>query len=230
MTSTHDRISRPLCGVLALAICLSGATAVSEESPWHRGARSVHAWHHAPDAEWVYGEAKVEESVPGSYFAVIGFNCGYFGIQELLDGSKVAIFSIWDPGDPFDFGAKADSVEEHLRTKNLYAGEGVMIKRFGGEGTGGQSMMPFDWKIGDVCRFAIHAQRDGDHRVAYTGYLWRDGDWFKMATFSTLQSKGDPAIKGVYSFVEDFRRTPESRAKVRRADFLNFFVKPAGEP
>ena len=221
----HNRLALAVCGAAVLSLC---AVAGAEESPWHRGARSVHAWHPAPDAEWVYGEAKVTQSTPGSYFCVIGFGCGYFGIQELTDGSKVAIFSIWDPGDPFDFGAKADNVDEKIRTKNLYAGAGVAIKRFGGEGTGGQSMMPFDWKIGDVCRFAVHARKDGDHRAAFTGCLWRNGSWFKMATFSTLQSKGDPAIKGVYSFVEDFRRTPESRAKVRRADFLNFFVKPAG--
>ena len=212
----------------AVAVCLAGGMAVAEDSPWHRGARSVHAWHPGPAAEWIYGEVKVSSSVPGSYFSVLGFNCGYFGIQELYDGSKVAIFSIWDPGDPFNFGAKADSVEEHLRTKNLYAGPGVDVSRFGGEGTGGKSMMPFDWKVGDTCRFAVHARRDGDHRAAYTGYLWRDGAWFKMATFSTLQSKGDPAMKGVYSFVEDFRRTAESRQQVRQASFLNFFLKPAG--
>ena len=212
----------------AVAVCLAGGMAVAEDSPWHRGARSVHAWHPGPAAEWIYGEVKVSSSVPGSYFSVLGFTCGYFGIQELYDGSKVAIFSIWDPGDPFNFGAKADSVEEHLRTKNLYAGPGVDVSRFGGEGTGGKSMMPFDWKVGDTCRFAVHARRDGDHRAAYTGYLWRDGAWFKMATFSTLQSKGDPAMKGIYSFVEDFRRTAESRQQVRQASFLNFFLKPAG--
>ena len=219
-----------VCGATAFAICAETAVAkdAAEESRWHRGARSVHAWHPAPDAEWVYGEAKIESSAPGSYFCVVGFKCGYFGIQELFDGKKVAIFSIWDPGDPFDFGAHPDEVDENIRTKNLYAGAGVTVKRFGGEGTGGQSMMPFDWKIGETCRFAVNVRKDGDHRAAFTGYIWRNGSWFKMATFSTLQTKGDPSIRGVYSFVEDFRRKPESRAQVRRADFVNFFVKPVG--
>ena len=103
-----------------------------------------------------------------------------------------------------------------------------MIDRFGGEGTGGKSMMPFDWKIGEPCRFAIHARQDGDYRTAFTGYLFRDGAWFKIATFTTLQTKGAHAIKGVYSFVEDFRRTEESRGQVRRARFTNFFAKPLG--
>ena len=221
--------ARPLSCMLVFALCAAGAAFAEEAvNRFHVGARSVHAWHHAPDAEWIYGEATIEKSTPGSYFCVVGFSCGYFGIQELTDGSKVAIFSIWDPGDPFDFGAKADSVDEKIRTKNLYAGAGVTIRRFGGEGTGGQSMMPFDWKIGETYRFAVNVRKDGDHRAAFTGYLWRDGAWFKMATFSTLQTKGMPAIRRVYSFVEDFRRTPESRKQVRRASFVNFFAKPAG--
>ena len=119
MNRHFDRFSRPLCGLLAFAFTMFGATLFAEEeSPWFRGARSVHAWHNAPDAEWMYGEIKVEESVPGSYFSVIGFKCGYFGIQELLDGSKVAIFSIWDPGDPFDFGARPDRKSTRLNSSH----------------------------------------------------------------------------------------------------------------
>ena len=229
MKRTFDNWLQRSCCIFTLALCIAGtATADEAVNRFHIGARSVHAWHPAPDAECVYGEAKVAKSVPGSYFCVVGFSCGYFGIQELYDGSKVAIFSIWDPGDPFDFGANPEGVDEKIRTKNLYAGEGVKIKRFGGEGPGGQSMMPFDWKIGETYRFAVNVRKDGDHRAAFTGYLYRDGAWFKMATFSTLQTKGNPAIRSVYSFVEDFRRTPESRQQVRRASFVNFFAKPAG--
>ncbi len=224
-----DSWPQRFCCILALAFCMAGiANADEAVDRFHIGARSVHAWHPAPDAEWAYGEATIEKSVPGSYFCAVGFSCGYFGIQELIDGSKVAIFSVWDPGDPFDFAARPDSVDEKIRTRNTYAGEGVKIKRFGGEGTGGQSMMPFEWKIGETCRFAVNVRKDGDHRAAFTGYIYRDGAWFKMATFSTLQTKGDPAIRGIYSFVEDFRRTPESRQQVRRASFANFFAKPAG--
>jgi len=222
-----NRIDRlAVAGIAALALCSAIFSADAAEAIV--AARSVHAWHPAPAAEWMYGEVSVEKSVNGSYFCAIGFSCGYCGIQQLYDGSKVAIFSVWDPGNPFDFGAKADSVDEKIRTKNLYAGEGVTIGRFGGEGTGGKSMMPFDWKIGETYRFAVNVRRDGQNRAAFTGYVYRNGSWFKIATFSTLQTKGDPAIRNVYSFVEDFRRTEESRMQVRRASFLNFFAKPVG--
>ena len=212
----------------ALAVFVSCVAVSAVAAPSPISARSVHMWHPTPAAEWVYGEVTVEKSVPGSYFATIGFSCGYCGIQELINGKKVAIFSVWDPGDPFDFKARPEGVDEKIRTKNLYAGEGVMIDRFGGEGTGGKSMIPFDWKIGEPCRFAIHARQDGDYRTAFTGYIFRDGAWFKMATFSTLQTKGAHAIKSIHSFAEDFRRTEESRSQVRRAKFTNFFAKPLG--
>ena len=208
------------------AALLAAVAGAAQGAP--AAARSVHVWHPAPPAQWVYGEVTVEKSVPGTYFSVIGFDGGYCGVQELYDGSKVAIFSVWDPGDPFDFKARADGVDEKIRTKNLYAGEGVEVGRFGGEGTGGKSMMKFDWKVGEPCRFAVHVRRDGRSRAAFTGYVWRGGAWFKIATFSTLQTKGDPAIRGVFSFVEDFRRNGESARQVRRASFRNFFSRPAG--
>ena len=226
MRFVSDRLSAGLRVAVLLALCVPSMDAAVAGHP--TAARSVHAWHPAPDAQWVYGEVTVEKTVPGSYFSVIGFSCGYCGLQELYDGRRVAIFSVWDPGDQFDFAIKADSVDEKIRTKNLYAGEGVEVSRFGGEGTGGKSMMLFDWKVGETYRFAVHVRKDGARRAAFTGYIWRDGAWFRIATFSTLQTEGEPVIRGVYSFVEDFRRTDESVLQVRRATFLNFFSKPAG--
>ena len=206
------------------ALCIAGV-AQAAEVPVFTAARSVHMWHPAPAAEWVYGEVSVEKSVPGSYFMAIGFSTGYCGIQELFDGSKIAIFSVWDPGDPMDFSAKADSVDEKIRTKVAFAGEGVRIERFGGEGTGGKSTLPFDWKVGETYRFAVNVAKDGDRRTAYTGYVFRDGAWFKIATFSTLAAKGEASVSNVYSFVEDFRRNAKSAGQVRRATFRNFFCK-----
>jgi hypothetical protein len=39
----------------------------------------------------------VGNSVPGSYFMAVGWNTGYFGIQEVSADRKVVIFSVWDP-------------------------------------------------------------------------------------------------------------------------------------
>ena len=222
------KIITPAFGFALLGtLCLAGA-AHAADVPVFTAARSVHAWHPAPPAEWVYGEVSVEKSVPGSYFMAIGFSTGYCGIQELYDGSKIAIFSVWDPGNPMDLTAKADKVDEKIRTKVNFAGEGVNISRFGGEGTGGKSTLPLDWKIGETYRFALNVAKDGDHRTAYTGYIFRDGKWFKIATFSTLAAKGEASIRNIHSFVEDFRRNENSVKQVRRASFLNFFSKAVG--
>ena len=215
-------------GFALFGIMCQAATAQATDIPIFTAARSVHVQHPAPAAEWAYGEVSVEKSAPGSYFMAIGFTTGYCGIQELYDGSKIAIFSVWDPGNPMDFSAKADKVDEKIRTKVNFAGEGVKIERFGGEGTGGKSTFPFDWKIGETYRFAINVAKDGEHRTAYTGYIFRDGKWFKIATFSTLAAKGEASIRGIHSFVEDFRRNENSVKQVRRASFRNFFSKAVG--
>ena len=88
-----------------------------------------------------YNELTVEKSVPGSYFMACGFNHGYFGLQELGNGKKLAIFSIWDPGKQDD----PKAVAEEQRVKLIHQDEKVRVGRFGGEGTGGQSFYDFEW-------------------------------------------------------------------------------------
>ena len=118
-------------------------------------------------------------------------------------------------------------VEE--RVEALFAGEGVRIKRFGGEGTGGQSMMSFPWRIGVTNRFAVQAQVEAD-KTSYTAWLF-DPDktsWNRMATFRTRT--GGKLLRGFYSFVEDFRRDGRSAEQVRRARFGHGWVRnPQGE-
>ena len=44
---------------------------------------------------------------------VCGFDAGYFGLQELGDGKKVLLFSVWDASDKND----PNAVEEEKRVK-----------------------------------------------------------------------------------------------------------------
>ncbi len=81
-----------LASISAFIVC--SATVPAAEP---RAARSVHLGWTAPDADWFCLEMTVQESVPGSYFMACGWNTGYFGIQELSEGRKVVIFSVWDP-------------------------------------------------------------------------------------------------------------------------------------
>src|SRR5262249_18142465 len=97
--------------------------------------RSVHLQYRAPQGTAFYNEIAVEKSAEGTYFCVCGFNQGYYGLQELRDGKKLLIFSVWDPGKQND----PNSVADEQRVTLLYRDEAVRVGRFGNEGTGGQS-------------------------------------------------------------------------------------------
>lgn len=181
--------------------------------------RSVHLRYAAPEGIAFYDELTVQQSARGTYFEACGFDRGYFGIQELADGKKVVLFSVWDPGKQND----PKSVSADRQVKVLSQGDGVRVKRFGGEGTGAQSFLDYDWKIGRTCRFLVKASIDGD-RTTYAAYF-RAADesaWKHLATFATLSGKG---MRDYYSFVEDFHRNRISATEVRRARFGNGWVQ-----
>lgn len=131
--------------ITSLILVLTGTLVQSAEPT---AACSIHFAWPAPGAAWFYNEATVTESTPGSYFAVCGWTTGYFGVQELGDGRKVAIFSVWDPAK----GDNPNNVPLEQRVEVLHQGKDVVVSRFGGEGTGGKSMTPFNWKLGEKVR------------------------------------------------------------------------------
>lgn len=187
-----------------------------------RAARSVHLQWTAPESVAFYLETTVEQTTPGSYFMVCGWSGGYFGMQELRDGKTVAIFSVWDPTKGDD--PKAVKMEE--RVELLHEGDGVRIKRFGGEGTGGQCMLDFPWAVGETHRFLVRAEAQGE-KTAYSGWLFdpRAKAWRHLVTFRTRSS--GKLLRGLYSFVEDFRRDGRSADEARRARFFNGWVRSA---
>ncbi len=185
-----------------------------------KAARSVHLGYPAPEGTLFYNEATVEESVPGSYFMACGFHRGYFGIQELGDGKKVVLFSVWDPTK----GDNPNAVAQEHQVEVLSSGEGVEVSRFGGEGTGGKSMWSYDWKVGNTYKFLVSAKVDGD-KTTFAGYFFvpEQHRWQQMATFRT--ATGGAPLKGYYSFVEDFRRDGKSAEEIRRARFGNGWIQ-----
>ncbi|MHC4331948.1 MAG: DUF3472 domain-containing protein, partial [Planctomycetota bacterium] len=133
---------------LTIAVCILGPACRVEaaETRLPRAARSVHLWYPAEQGVVYYNEVTVQKSYPGSYFCVCGFRHGYFGIQELWEGRKVVIFSVWDPGKQDN----PNAVPEDRRVKVLHEGDGVRVSRFGNEGTGGKSMFDYQWKVGET--------------------------------------------------------------------------------
>ncbi|MEY2880957.1 MAG: hypothetical protein RLZZ15_3337, partial [Verrucomicrobiota bacterium] len=196
-----------------------------------RAARSVHLQWTAPEAAAFYVEAVVERTTLGSYFMLAGWSGGYFGVQEVADGRRVAIFSVWDPTK----GDDPKAVRPEDRVELLHEGEGVRIRRFGGEGTGGQCMVDFPWAVGDTVRVLVRAEAHGaagaaesaNAKTAYAGWIFdpRAGAWRHLVTFRTRNA--GKLLRGLYSFVEDFRRDTRSVDDERRARFFGGWTRSA---
>lgn len=182
--------------------------------------RSVHLQYPAPEGVAFYNEVTVDRSAEGTYFCVCGFRMGYFGIQELRRGKKVVIFSVWEPGRQND----PNAVAEERRVKVLYKDPDVRARRFGHEGTGQQSFFDYQWKIGQTYRFLVTARARGE-RTAFSAYFYlpETRRWKHLVTFSTIT--GGRALRGYYSFVEDFRRNRVSATKCRMAHFGNGWIR-----
>jgi hypothetical protein len=156
----------------------------------------------------------IVKTTPGSFFMACGWNTGYFGLQELGDGSKKVIFSVWDP----TAGDDPRAVRPEDRVECLYQSPDAVVKRFGGEGTGGQCMANFEWTTGKEYRFCVSAAIQGE-KTAYSGFVWLEKaqKWNHLATFR-VRTGGLP-LKGLHSFVEDFRRDTKSATEAREARF-----------
>jgi hypothetical protein len=219
MRTMNSRLWNPLGLVAALALGAPAGFSAEAEAP--RAARSVHLSFPAPEGDLFYNEMVVEKSVPGSYFMACGWDTGYFGIQQLGRGEdKVVLFSVWDPTR----GDDPNSVKAEDRVEVLYEGEGVRIRRFGGEGTGGQCMGRCSWNLGDTNCFVIQSQVQSN-KTAYSAYVWLPAkkSWWKLASFQT-RTGGRP-LRGYHSFVEDFRRDGKSVHETRRAVYGNGWVR-----
>lgn len=216
----HPRLSQlMLCLMLSGGLLASGGL-FGDESLKDIACRSVHLGYPSPPGTDFYNEVTIDQSAPGTYFCVSAFNMGYCGLQELGNGKKVLLFSIWDPGDQHD----PHAVPDEQRVKLLYNDPAVRVGRFGNEGTGGQSFFDLDWKTGETYRILISARPDGE-RTAAACHLFDPArnTWRHLATFSTL-AKGK-LIAGGYSFVEDFQRNRVSATQVRTARFGNGWLK-----
>eukprot|EP00747_Dinoflagellata_sp_TGD_P082041 gnl/TRDRNA2_/TRDRNA2_161541_c0_seq1.p1 gnl/TRDRNA2_/TRDRNA2_161541_c0~~gnl/TRDRNA2_/TRDRNA2_161541_c0_seq1.p1 ORF type:complete len:731 (+),score=115.52 gnl/TRDRNA2_/TRDRNA2_161541_c0_seq1:28-2220(+) len=158
------------------------------------------------EVEWFYNEITVEKSAPYTYYMANGFFGGYMGIQEHAGGKKFAIFSVWDAG------SKVEIVDW---------GEGVKVGRFGAEGTGANSHVEFDWKVGETVRFLVNTKVEkpekpgGPKTTLYSGYIHHPelGIW-RLLSRLRVQPCGqsihtDGYLMGMNSFIEVFQPLPK---------------------
>lgn len=209
--------------LVPLVLCIVALNTPADEKLKGIACRSVHLGYPAGEGVAFTNEVTVDRSADGTYFMVCGWGKGYFGLQELANGKKLLLFSVWEPAA----GDNAKAIPEEKRVKLIHKDESVRVGRFMNEGTGGQSFFDYDWKTGQTYRFLVTARPDGTERTAYAGYFYlpEKNEWKHLITFSTLTKR--ELLRGYYSFIEDFRRNKVSTTKVRKASFGNGWVKLA---
>lgn len=164
---------------------------------WSRRGPSVHLWHATPsNTEYFYNELTVPtgQDPAGSFYMANGFAQGYCGIQVLSPSQRRVLFSVWDA----DNGAKTTLVKK---------GAGVVDNRFGGEGSGGQSFLTYDWVTGNTYRFITRATPDRAGNTDFSAWFYAPelGTWRFIATWRRPSTTTN--MTGVYSFLENFSDT-----------------------
>lgn len=191
-------------------------------------APSVHIRYHHPDPEAqyfaYYNEISVEETFKHTYFCTIGFDVGYFGIQDHHTG-PLAIFSVWDKGGGDNDSRSVDASDQ---TQVLYTNPDAQSSRFGGEGSGAKTMMPFPWEVDATYAFLV-ALKPLDQGTIYTAWIAKKGEpWLKIASYQTVETKKE--LKGFYSFIEDYVRNGETGQSRRKATYpFQAVLSAAGE-
>ncbi|MBQ8371042.1 MAG: DUF3472 domain-containing protein [Clostridia bacterium] len=172
---------------------------------WTRRGPSVHCGYDIKDlgdVEWFYSEVTVPEGYDpvGSYYMGIGFRGGYFGMQTNSKTERKILFSVWSP---FVTDNPEEIPEEDrilCRGKNTR----THIGEFGGEGSGGQSFLKYNWKTGETQKFLVNIHPEGNGRTLFTAYFYFPDRkrWEMVASFS--RPKTETYIIGPHSFLENF--------------------------
>ena len=163
---------------------------------WSRRGPSCHLSYTIPttDIEYFYSELTVPagEDKIGSYFMANGFREGYFGIQVKSPTERWVLFSVWDP--PAGQGL----------TTLVRKGDNVTAQRFGGEGTGGQSFMQFNWQAGTTYKFLTQGKPAANGTTVYTSWFFAPevGSWKLMATWSRPATV--TYLTNFHGFLENF--------------------------
>ncbi|OPB88863.1 DUF3472 domain-containing protein [Elizabethkingia ursingii] len=191
---------------------------------WARRGPSCYLRYISPtnsNISYYYNEITVPlgEDKIGSYFAVNGFNEGYFGIQVNSDTERRVLFSVWSP---FPTDDPNNIPPDHKIVLNR-AGSGVTIGEFGNEGSGGQSYYKYNWTAGQTYKFLLKGEPDGTGKTDYTAWFLSPDTttWKLIASWKRPQT--NTYLKGFYSFAENFYY--ENGYMGRKAEYKNQWIR-----
>ena len=177
-----------------------------EDFYWGRRGPSVHLGFQVPentgDVQYFYNEITVPENndVLGSYFMANGFGQGYFGMQVNSPTERRILFSVWSPFTTDN----PNEIPENQKIKLLKKGEDVYTGEFGNEGSGGQSFLKFNWKVGTTYKFLLKGQPTAKGETDFTAWFFAPevNDWKLIASFRRPET--NTYLTRLYSFLENF--------------------------
>lgn len=198
----------------------------------------------APSGEaydWMYGEVFFPYQFHriNSYVMTLGMLAGYSGISTVGNTKRHGmVFSQWDKGD-----TENDMyLPSYLRSSGLDCGEDWIMKGFGGEGTGVQTVTVGDspWRNGEWVQFLSNCRpedvefwvedQNGNDSVKKVSHNTLVSLWWKQPSdsawhyVSTLRAAGrNQYFGGWYSFVENY--TDNGGDFYRRAYFRHGFMR-----
>lgn len=201
-------------------------------------ARSIHLrYTTSGPVSLFYNEVYPKDAPPGTFFCTSGFGAaataqapsGYGGIQHLVDGKRLAIFSVWHR-----MAGEVAPVRNALAT-TVGANRDAYEVEFSGEGVGTSIRLPLPWDLSaqEPVRFVVTAEALGGDTVL-TGYAGlASNPWICVGSIVRART-GGRLLNNLYGFVEDFARTggrdavsPSQRSPYLRhsAVFANPWVK-----
>jgi len=191
---------------------------------WTRRGPSCHLGYILPtteEVEYFYNEILVPdgEDKIGSYFMTNGFNQGYFGIQVNSATERRILFSVWSS---FSTDNPNEIPQDEKVLLNRKSAD-VTSNDFGGEGSGGQSYLKYNWEAGKTYKFLLHGKPDGTGKTDFTAWFQppNQSTWALIASWK--RPKTDTYLKGLYSFLESFN--PNTGYLNRKAHYKNQWVR-----
>ncbi|MFO7874911.1 MAG: DUF3472 domain-containing protein [Bacteroidales bacterium] len=195
---------------------------------WGRRGPSVHLTYDVPEeaseVRWFYNEVTVpdDNDVEGSFFMANGFSQGYFGFQVNSPQERRVLFSVWSPyvtDDPSE-------IPDDERVELLAQGENVVVQDFGGEGSGGQSYLPYYWEAGNTYRFLLNGEPVNDNKTDFTAYFYSVelDEWQLIASWRRPET--NTYLTGLHSFLENF--VTSTGPLTRKAFYNNQWIKDTG--
>jgi hypothetical protein len=163
-------------------------------------------------ATCLYGEITVLATYPAVYYCGANWHPGeaaggYCGIQHNSLKERCTIFSIWD-------------TSPSLHPEVTAADAKTVFNRFGGEGEGAHTHMPWNWKAGETFQYFVQKRPSKEPNQTDTLYYVFDRGnkkWLHLATIESPNGgeKSVPTIGGgLNSFLENYLGKDREKPKI----------------